>query len=308
VSDSPDLPVSTSGATALQVARRCAEEGGRLALERFRRPQEVSVKGRGNLVTATDIDIERLIGAVLAREYPRHAVLSEETAELEARGSNLEARKWTWVVDPLDGTRNYVSGLPCFCVNVALCYQGEPVVAVTHDPVHGETFWAEKGAGAHLSSLPASARGGPAPGGGQGAGQGPGSDQPCRVSDKPSLLASVLGFDMGYDDRRAAHMLALLSELWPGMQSVRIPGSAALGLAYAACGRYDLFVHHYLFPWDLAAGILLVREAGGVITDRDGSPVRIESEGVVAGGGAVHADFLRRAGSRPWRDEGPAPT
>jgi len=291
VSASPDLPVSTSGATALQVARRCADEGGRLALKRFRKPQEVSVKGRGNLVTATDVDIERLIQSVLAREYPQHAVLSEETADLEARDSKLEAREWKWVVDPLDGTRNYVSGLPFFCVNVALCRQGEPVVAVTHDPIHGETFWAEKGAGTRLSGRQAS-----------------GGEQPCRVSDKPSLQASVLGFDMGYDDRRAAHMLALLRELWPGMQSVRIPGSAALGLAYAACGRYDLFVHHYLFPWDLAAGILLVREAGGVITDRDGSPIRIESEGVIAGGAAVHADFLRRAGSRPWRDEGPAPT
>jgi len=291
VSASPDLPVSTSGATALQVARRCAEEGGRLALERFRRPQEVSVKGRGNLVTATDVDIERLIQAILAREYPQHAVLSEETADLEARDSKLEARNWTWVVDPLDGTRNYVSGIPFFCINVALCRQGEPVVAVTHDPVHGETFWAEKDGGARLSG-----------------GQAPGGEQPCRVSDKPSLQASVLGFDMGYNDRRAAHMLALLRELWPGMQSVRIPGSAALGLAYAACGRYDLFVHHYLFPWDLAAGILLVREAGGVITDRDGSPIRIDSEGVIAGAAAVHADFLRRADSMPWRDEGPAPT
>jgi myo-inositol-1(or 4)-monophosphatase len=289
--------VSTSGATALAVARRCAEEGGRLALERFRKPQRVSVKGRGNLVTATDIDIEHLIRGALAREYPQHAVLSEETADLEARSSkleprtsSLEARGWMWVVDPLDGTRNYVSGLPCFCINVALCHRGEPVVAVTHDPVHRETFWAEKGGGARLS-----------------AGQAPCDEQPCRVSDKPSLQASVLGFDMGYNDRRAAHMLALLRELWPGMQSVRIPGSAALGLAYAACGRYDLFVHHYLFPWDLAAGILLVREAGGVITDRDGSPVHIESEGVIAGGSAVHADFLRRAGSRPWRDETLAP-
>jgi myo-inositol-1(or 4)-monophosphatase len=289
VSASPDLPVSTSGATALQVALRCAEEGGRLALERFRRPQEVSVKGRGNLVTATDVDIERLIQGALAREYPQHAILSEETAALEAQDSKLEAREWMWVVDPLDGTRNYVSGLPCFCVNVALCRHGEPVVAVTHDPVHSETFWAVEGGGTRLSSA-----------------QVPGGEQPCRVSGKPSVQASVLGFDLGYDDRRAAHMLALLSELWPGMQSVRIPGSAALGLAYAACGRYDLFVHHYLFPWDLAAGILLVREAGGVITDRDNSPIRIDSEGVIAGGAAVHADFLRLAGSRPWRDEGPA--
>jgi myo-inositol-1(or 4)-monophosphatase len=304
VSASPDLPVSASGATALQVARRCAEEGGRLALERFRKPQEVSVKGRGNLVTATDIDIERLVHSVLAREFPRQAVLSEEASSAEPRASSLEASGWTWVVDPLDGTRNYVSGIPCFCVNVALCHRGEPVVAVTHDPVHGETFWAEKGGGAHLSSLPACL---PDRRAGQTGGQASGSDQPCRVSDKPSLQASVLGFDMGYNDQRAAHMLALLRDLWPGMQSVRIPGSAALGLAYAACGRYDLFVHHYLFPWDLAAGILLVREAGGVITDRDGSPIHIESEGVVAGAAAVHADFLRRAGSRPWRDEEPAP-
>ncbi len=101
-------------------------------------------------------------------------------------------------------------------------------------------------------------------------------------------------------------MLTLLSELWPGMQSARIPGCAALGLAYAACGRYDLFVHHYLFPWDLAAGILLVREAGGAITGRDGGQMRIDSEGVIAGGAAVHADFLRRAQTMPWRDEAPA--
>ena len=154
MSDSPDLPVSTSGATALQVARRCADEGGRLALERFRKPQEVSVKGRGNLVTATDVDIERLIQAHPGPGVPpaRRPLGGDRGASsLEARTS--KPREWTWVVDPLDGTRNYVSGLPCFCVNVALCRQGEPVVAVTHDPVHGETFWAVKGAGARLSEL-----------------------------------------------------------------------------------------------------------------------------------------------------------
>jgi fructose-1,6-bisphosphatase/inositol monophosphatase family enzyme len=286
VNASSTLPVSKSGASALQVARRCAEEGGRLALERFRRPQDVSVKGRGNLVTATDVDIERLVQGILAAEYPQHVVLSEETAGLDVRAPELEVREWMWVVDPLDGTRNYVSGIPFWCVNIALCYRGEPVVAVTHDAVHGETFWAGKGAGTHLSG-----------------GQAPTEGQPCRVSGKPSLQASVLGFDLGYDDKRGGQMLALLLELWPGMQSVRIPGSAALGLAYAACGRYDLFAHHYLFPWDVAAGILLVREAGGVITDRDGSPVRIDSEGAVAGGAAAHADFMRRVGSRPWHGE-----
>jgi len=114
-----------------------------------------------------------------------------------------------------------------------------------------------------------------------------------------------MGFDMGYDDVRAGHMLSLLHELWPGMQSVRIQGSAALGLAYAACGRYDLFAHNCVFPWDVAAGILLVQEAGGVISDRDGGPMTIQSEGVIAGGPLVHADFLRLARGRPWRDEQP---
>jgi fructose-1,6-bisphosphatase/inositol monophosphatase family enzyme len=107
------------------------------------------------------------------------------------------------------------------------------------------------------------------------------------------VQASVLGIDLGYDDQRARVALQILHLLFPGVQSARIPGSAALGLAYAACGRYDLFVHHYLFPWDLAAGILLVREAGGVITDREGGPVAIGSLDIVCGGPAVHADFLR---------------
>ena len=282
------LPRSASGLDPLAVARRCAEEGGQIALESFRKPQEVSVKGRGNLVTAADLASERRIQEILSQEYPEHAILSEETAERGAAGPRAATpaggEGWMWVVDPLDGTRNYVSGIPFFCVNIALCHDGEPIVALTYDPVHQEAFCAEKGRGAWLD--------------------GPGDDsQPLRASSKESVMASVLGIDLGYDDRRAKRMLALAHSLFPGMQSVRIPGSAALGLAYAACGRYDLFVHNYLLPWDLAAGILLVREAGGLITDRDGATISIDSEGCVAGGGAVHADFLRLTEGMPWREE-----
>ncbi len=235
-------------------------------------------------MTAADLASERRIQEILSQEYPEHAVLSEETAEVEPRGSNLEARGWLWVVDPLDGTRNYVSGIPFFCVTIALCHDGEPVVALTYDPVHQEAFRAEKGGGAWLDR----------PGG---------ESEPIRASTKESVLASVLAIDLGYKDQRAKHMLALAHSLFPGMQSVRIPGSAALGLAYAACGRYDLFVHNYLLPWDIAAGILLVREAGGLITDRDGGPINIQSEGVIAGSAAVHADFRRLTKDMPWREE-----
>lgn len=256
-------PVSSTGRSALDVARLCAAEAGEIAMRGFRRPHRVMVKGRGNLVTQADLDIEVRVQQVLAREFPDHAVLSEETAA--ATGTD----GWVWVVDPLDGTRNYVSGIPFFCLNIALCRDGEPILALTFDPNHDETFWAEAGRGCRVDG------------------------EPARASDKPSVQASVLGIDLGYSDARAKDMLRLVDELFPGMQSVRIPGSAALGLAYAAVGRYDLFLHNYLFPWDLAAGILLVREAGGVVTDREGRPVSLHSEGVIAGGPAVHADFLR---------------
>jgi len=257
------LPRAVSGRTALEVARLYAAEAGERALGRFRQPQEVAIKGRGNLLSETDLMVERYLHEALAQEFPDHRVLSEETA------ADTPSAGWVWVIDPLDGTRNFVSGIPFFCVNLALCHDGEPVVAVTYDPNHGEAFWAERGGGAWVN------------------------DRPAAVSDKQTVEASVLGVDLGYDDRRGRAALQLVHQLFPGVQSVRIPGSAALGLAYAACGRYDLFLHHDLFPWDIAAGILLVREAGGAITDRDGRPATIASRTVVAGGPRAHADFLR---------------
>ncbi|MFQ5878928.1 MAG: inositol monophosphatase family protein, partial [Dehalococcoidia bacterium] len=274
-SHAPRLPTSATGKTALAVARRCARVAAAIIMGGLGSPQQrqVRFKGRGNIVTPADIEAERAILDILAAEYPGHAVLSEETASVTEAdpGSAAMPLGWLWVVDPLDGTRNYASGIPSFCVNVALCYCGEPLLALTYEPARREEFLARKGGGTFVNG------------------------RLVQASGKESVKASVLAFDMGYDDGRAQHMLALINALWPGMQSLRIPGSAALGLAYAACGRYDLFVHHYLFPWDVAAGILLVREAGGTITDRDGGPIAIHSHGVIAGGPRVHADFLRLA-------------
>ncbi|MDP3063211.1 MAG: inositol monophosphatase family protein [Chloroflexota bacterium] len=267
-----DLPPSTSGKSPLEVARLCAQEAGRIVMAGFGREQEVRVKGRGNLVTAADLASERAIQEILAAEYPDHSILSEETA------ATARSDGWLWVVDPLDGTHNYARGVPIFCINIALCYGEEPLLALTYEPVRREEFRAQKGEGAFANG------------------------EPMRASARGSVRESVLAVDLGYDDRRAARLLSLVKELWPGMQSVRIMGSAALGLAYAACGRFDLFAHHMLYPWDVAAGILLVREASGAISDRDGEPVGIRSEGVVAGAPGAHADFLRLAAGRRWRD------
>ncbi len=248
---------------ALEVAIAAAEAAGAIALDEFRKPQSVSVKGRGNLVTETDFRIERFLHETFRREFPGHAILSEETA------ADTPIEGWAWVIDPLDGTKNFVSGIPFFCINIALCFDGQPVVGVTYDPNHAECFSAELGAGAFVNG------------------------QRIHASGKATVEQSVLGVDIGYDNERGGAVLQMVHKLFPQMQALRIPGSAALGFAYASCGRYDLFVHRYLLPWDVAAGILLVEEAGGLITGESGAPVDIMSQTAVAGGERVHADFLR---------------
>jgi len=266
-----ELPVSASGARAIDVAWRCARDAGAHALSRFRGEQTIDVKGHRNIVTQTDVECELRVKAILAEEYPDHKILSEETA------SDTDASTgWTWVIDPIDGTKNYAIGMPFWCVNVALCSDGEPVVGLTYDAVHEEGFWAVAGEGAYCN------------------------EARIASSGKADVFSSVLSLDLGYDDALGSQQLALLQRIFPRTQGFRITGSAALGLAYAACGRIDLYVHLNVSPWDVAAGILLVREAGGIATERSGAPMRITSRQFVAGGRDVHADFMARYAAEGW--------
>jgi fructose-1,6-bisphosphatase/inositol monophosphatase family enzyme len=265
VTSSFELPVSASGASAIDVAWRCGRVAGDLALSRFRGSHAIDIKGHRNIVTATDVEAELLIKDVLAEEYPDHKVLSEETA------SETDASEgWTWVIDPIDGTKNYAIGVPFWCTNVALCCDGQPVVGLTYDAVHGEGFWATGGGGAFCN------------------------DKPIVASDKPDVFSAVIGFDLGYDDAMGMRQLDLMRRIFPNVQGIRITGSAALGLAYAACGRVDLYTHMNVSPWDVAAGILLIHEAGGAASDRAGGRMRITSATFAAGGRRVHADFMAR--------------
>lgn len=243
----------------------CARAAGDLALARFGGPHEINVKGHRNIVTKTDVEAELRIKEILAAEFPAHKILSEETAYDTDASSG-----WTWVIDPIDGTKNYAIGLPFWCTNVALCLDGEPVVGLTYDAVHSEGFWAIAGGGAFRNS------------------------DPIAASDKPDVFSSVISIDLGYDDAMGSRQLDLMQRIFPRVQGIRITGSAALGLAYAACGRIDLYTHMNVSPWDVAAGILLVREAGGVATGRDGAPMTIMSSTFAAGGRRVHADFMAR--------------
>lgn len=278
---SPQLPASATGKTAAEVARLCSQEATAIMLRNFGGHRLVGKKGRGNFLTETDLAVERAVMDLLAVEYPSHRVLAEESAGgwAEARGSapSPSDSDWQWVIDPLDGTHNFSRGIPHFCFNLALCYRDEPLLALTYDPTRHYEFFASKGGGMQLNGVT------------------------VLASQAVDVAESVIGMDMGYDDVRAANLLRLVLEIWPGMQGMRVMASAALGLAYAAAGLVDIFVHHNLYPWDVAAGILLVQEAGGVILDRDGGPVSINSEGVVAGAPNVVEDFLRLAAGRPWR-------
>lgn len=254
-----------SGREALEVAIQAVREAGNIIMARFPGEKRISYKeGRSNIVTDVDILAEEKITALLQREYPDFGIMTEESADIAGASS------YTWIIDPIDGTRNYAYGIPHFCVALALARDEELILGIVYDPVREELFRAEKGQGAFLN------------------------DSPISVSAKTSLQESLIGFDMGYDAEIGQEILGVASALWPGVVSVRVMGSAALGLAYTACGRLDLYIHLYLYPWDLASGILLVGEAGGVVTELDGQRVSIHSKSVIATSKEIHQDFMKR--------------
>jgi len=241
-----NLPVGVSGRTALDIATDAARTAGDLVVGSFDSEKEVKFKGRNDVVTDVDVASEAAILNLLQTEYPDFGVLAEESDEIVTDSS------FSWIVDPIDGTRNYASGIPHFCIVVALQCDGEIVLGVTYDPVRKEMFYAENGKGAYLNGHRVS------------------------VSNKERLEQCVIGFDLGYVDDKAAMALDLVKSLWPNMQAIRVTGSSALGLAYAACGRFDMYFHHHLYPWDIASGLALVKEGGGLVVDKNGQETTVK--------------------------------
>ena len=268
----PDsIPTSASGASPLAVALDAALRAGDVIRDRFDTRKEINFKGPSNPVTDVDLLAEKSAVGFLREEYPDFGVLSEESEPI------VTGSPYRWIIDPLDGTRNYVFGIPHVAVVVALARHGEVVVGVTYDPIRGEIFTAEKGNGAHLNATPIS------------------------VSAKDNMDESLLGMDMGSTDEHALAALEVVRTLWKGTQGVRLMGSSALGLAYAACGRVDLYFHRRLSPWDLASGLLLVSEAGGRVVDRLGEPATLESNSVVASSPQLVDAFLGATVGLEWR-------
>ena len=220
---------------------------------------QVSVKGPGEFVSTADLRAERTIRNELTRARPGYGLLFEEAGAVV--GSDPHHR---WIVDPLDGTTNFLHGIPHFAISIALERDGEVVAGVVYEPTRNEMFWAEKGVGAYLN------------------------DRRLRVSGRRQLAEAVIGTGIPFGDRRNPAYLATLSAIMAQTSGVRRLGSAALDLAYVAAGRYDGFWEFGLFPWDIAAGLLLVREAGGYVRDVAGGHAMMASGDVLAANDHLH--------------------
>lgn len=250
----------------LNFAIQTARDAGRVLAEKFGRALQVSHKGDIDLVTEADLAAERLIVERIRSYHPRHALLAEEAGEVLAVGGADAAYKW--IIDPLDGTTNYAHGYPVFCVSVALAHEGRVVLGVVHDPARDETFAAERGGGATLNG------------------------RPVRVSDVSDLGGALLCTGFPYDVRQREEFARHFHQFIMCAQGVRRDGSAALDLAYVAAGRFEGFWEEGLHPWDVAAGVLLVEEAGGRVTHYDGRPFDIYQPPIAASNGLVHEQML----------------
>lgn len=248
----------------LNFAMETAREAGQILLEKYGRKINISKKGDINLVTEADLASEKLIIERIKTYYPKHSILAEESGEAVIIGGE---NKFKWIIDPLDGTTNFAHGYPAFCVNIALEHEGEIVVAVTFDPTRNEMFSAEKGNGAFLNN------------------------RRIYVSETEKLSESLLVTGFPYNFKEKENFARHLTDFLLFSRGVRRDGSAAIDMAYVACGRFDGFWEEGLNPWDVAAGKLLIEEAGGKVTYYDNSPFSIYSPPILASNGLIHNEM-----------------
>ena len=249
----------------LNFAIETARDAGRILMEKFGRKIEITMKGEINLVTEADLASEALIIERIKSYYPKHSILAEESGEAVVIGGDST---WKWIIDPLDGTTNFAHGYPCFCVTLALEHNGEIVIGVTYDPTRNELFAAERGKGATLDG------------------------KPIRVSQTEELGSSLIVTGFPYDIKQRDNFARHLTDMLLQSRGVRRDGSAAIDMAYVACGRFDGFWEEGLNPWDVAAGVLLIEEAGGQVSYYDGSKFSIYEAPICASNGLIHSQML----------------
>ena len=242
----------------MNIAVDAAREAGQVILRHAERMDRVKIgeKARNDLVTDVDQMAEEAIIAVIKEAYPEHDILAEESGVSK---TSEQASKVRWIIDPIDGTTNFVHGIPVYCTSIAIQVDNKLTHAVIYDPNRNELFTASRGKGAQKDG------------------------KRIRVSDTPRLGQALLATGFPYSEMNNLNpWLKSFTALLPRARGIRRAGSAALDLAWVACGRYDAFWELGLKPWDIAAGLLLVKEAGGLVSDNDGKQNQLQSGHIVA--------------------------
>ncbi|GAB4441303.1 MAG: inositol monophosphatase family protein [bacterium] len=237
-------------------------EAGKILRRYYSKNLKVSYKGPRDLVTEADIRVEEFIKESLYMRYPKIEFLGEETG-------TIEKKETAFILDPLDGTTNFAHHFPFFCISLALVMNSEIKLGFIYDPLRGELFSALENSGAYLNG------------------------KKIRVSNTASLKGALLATGFPYADDTVAKSLSYFNHILPFCQGIRRAGAAALDLAYTACGRFDGFFELNLKPWDVAAGILIVREAGGIVTDLSGYSSSPYDGNIVATNGLIHHEVIR---------------
>jgi len=249
------------------VMERAARKAARSLIHDFGEVEnlQVSVKGPGDFVSSADLQAERILKGELARARPSYGFLAEEGG-----GEPGGDRRYRWLIDPLDGTTNFLHGIPHFCISIALEYDGEIIAGMIYDPMRDEMFHGEKGGGAYVN------------------------DKRLRVSARRRLGDSVIGTGIPFRERGDhPRYLKLLETVMGDTAGVRRMGAAALDLAYVAAGRFDGFFEFGLNPWDVAAGLIIVREAGGFVSEIEGGGDPLNKGSMLATNDHLHGPLGR---------------
>ena len=248
----------------IHFAQRIILEVGGLIREGYYRHKEIASKDGRELVTSADIASEKFLHSQILATYPDHKILSEELSD--SQGTDVEN---LWVIDPLDGTNNFAHGFPFFAISIAFIHRGNLVLGVVHDPLREEIFWATSLGDAYLNG------------------------EKIVVSSAKNLSESIIATGFPYDlAPDTENNLNYFIDFSYASQGLRRAGSAALDLCYVAASRLDGFWELKLRPWDMAAGALIVKKAGGIVTDFDGKPWRLNSDRIVAANPEIHSQML----------------
>lgn len=248
----------------LKTAIKAAKKAGKIMQDNFGKVQKITYKENNqSILTEIDLKSEKAIIKTIEEDYPDHNILSEE-AGLISKNS-----EYTWHIDPIDGTSNYAAGIPMYCVSIALVKNNEIILGVIFDPTRNELFYAEKGKGAFLNN------------------------KRIKVSNRNKLQEALVSFGLPSYSKASVPTLRKAAAIFPKIRGFRNNGSAAINLSYIACGRLDIYASWKINSWDYAAGLMIIKEAGGKVTDLKGNNLSVEKENIIATNKTLHDKFLK---------------